>query len=397
MDTPRQRKVQREQADKESLIKYIEVLRSAEEYPPGDAWMSITDAARVTRTSEAMARRWVTSGRLPIKKGVYGIPPKTRLVRLSDVAQIRPIIDPTAAISDGTRKLDLPSIPRQQAQIMQDYQRILSETATLKTTVAQFTQELRASLRGGLDALEKRLNTEQSRLTNAFEQQFGELRERLTCQLEEIRSTVTAHYSELEWHVTELTNLQRQLQQAHEELAASITLQNQAQRAYLQEETHRLDAERQTQAERLEAVSAQLEHVILTIDQTGRDLVALEKRQQAALGSQAQTFKAITEQMARDFACDLQQLERDQAQDVAAINRQIESINIGLEQVNDGITEAHRTAEASRAAQESRISTLEQRLEHERTVRYALEQQLTALTQAVTQPGKPKGRQRRGS
>ncbi len=40
-------------------------------------------------TSEAMARRWVTSGRFKVKKEAVGIPPRTRLVRLSDVAAIR--------------------------------------------------------------------------------------------------------------------------------------------------------------------------------------------------------------------------------------------------------------------------------------------------------------------
>src|SRR5690348_14966786 len=95
------------QDNKEDRTRYVEDLASPEEYP-GDAWISITDAARITRTSEAMARRWVTSGRLPVKKDAVGIPPRTRLVRLSDVAKIRPIVDPTAAITGEVRKLDLP-------------------------------------------------------------------------------------------------------------------------------------------------------------------------------------------------------------------------------------------------------------------------------------------------
>lgn len=41
--------------------------------------MSLTDAARVTRTSEAMARRWVSSGRLPVKREPAGINQRTRL------------------------------------------------------------------------------------------------------------------------------------------------------------------------------------------------------------------------------------------------------------------------------------------------------------------------------
>src|SRR5690348_4638608 len=105
--------------NKTTHVRYVEDLAS-----PEDAWVSITDAARITRTSEAMARRWVTSGRLPVKRQPVGLNQQTRLVRLSDVATIRPIIDPTAAISDEVHKLDLPSIPRQQAQMQQDHERL---------------------------------------------------------------------------------------------------------------------------------------------------------------------------------------------------------------------------------------------------------------------------------
>lgn len=45
-----QRKAQ-QVAERRDLMQYVEELASPEEYPPGDAWMSLTDAARVTRTS----------------------------------------------------------------------------------------------------------------------------------------------------------------------------------------------------------------------------------------------------------------------------------------------------------------------------------------------------------
>src|SRR5712691_5552607 len=149
-----QRKAQQDEG-REDLVQYVEELAGPEAYPPGDAWISLTDAARVTRTSEAMARRWVTSGRLPVKKETVGIPPRTRLVRISDVAKIRPIVDPTAAITGDVRKLDLPSIPRQQQQIMADHERILQETAHLTGMVEQFT----TSLQETLDQLATRLTT----------------------------------------------------------------------------------------------------------------------------------------------------------------------------------------------------------------------------------------------
>src|SRR5260370_33474857 len=105
----------------------MEELDTLEEYREVGAGISVTEAARITKTSEAMPRRWVTSGRLKMKKDPVGIPPRTRLVRLSDVAKIRPIVDPTAAVTDDVRKLDLPSIPRQQLQIMQDPERLTKQ------------------------------------------------------------------------------------------------------------------------------------------------------------------------------------------------------------------------------------------------------------------------------
>src|SRR5437764_14440135 len=121
--TPSEQRKAEQKASKDDLVQYVEELAG-----PEDAWVSLTDAARITRTSEAMARRWVTSGRLKVKKEPVGVPPRTRLVRMSDVAKIRPIVDPTAAMTGDVRKLDLPSIPRQQLQIIQDHERLTKQT-----------------------------------------------------------------------------------------------------------------------------------------------------------------------------------------------------------------------------------------------------------------------------
>ncbi len=141
-----QRRKEEEKTAQEDRIQYVEELASTFEYPDGDTWISLTDAARVTRTSEAMARRWVTSGRLRVKKEAVGIPPRTRLVRLSDVAAIRPIVDPTAAITGEVRKLDLPSIPRQQLQIMEEHHHLLTQTEALRVMVERKPPTFAATL-----------------------------------------------------------------------------------------------------------------------------------------------------------------------------------------------------------------------------------------------------------
>src|SRR5579885_2514948 len=382
-----------ETSSKESRIKYVDELANAADYPPGDAWISITDAARVTRTSEAMARRWVTSGRLTIKPGDYGIPPRTRLVRLSDVAKIRPIVDPTAAISDDTRKLDLPSIPRQQAQIMQDHQHLLVETGKALLAVEQLKEETRKQLEEQLDLLKK-----QCALINTLEERLNDLSK----LVEETSNTVTTHGGTLEQLTTELTTLQGQLQQARAELAANITEASQAQHTRLQEATTRLDTRAEAQERTLTEISSTLATAQAAIEQTRQEQAALEKRQKAAQENQTQALRTEMAQQAHDLAKELQQLESDQAKDIASINSQIESINTGLDQANSAITAARRIATGSQTqarAQESRITELQQELEDERSARRILEQQLAALTQRVnalsSEPGKPTGRERR--
>src|SRR6266567_402690 len=176
-----QHKVQ-QAAAREDLMQYVEELASAEAYPPGDAWISLTDAARVTRTSEAMARRWVTSGRLKVKKETVGIPPRTRLVRLSDVAKIRPIVDPTAAITGDIRKLDLPSIPRQQLQIMQDHERLtrqielaLEASKQHEASTHAALEQVTAGLRELSEDLSHRLSTHRDELADQARQHQQEL------------------------------------------------------------------------------------------------------------------------------------------------------------------------------------------------------------------------------
>ena len=50
--TPREEQHKAQQHEgRDDLVQYIEELASPEEYPEGDAWISLTDAARITRTS----------------------------------------------------------------------------------------------------------------------------------------------------------------------------------------------------------------------------------------------------------------------------------------------------------------------------------------------------------
>src|SRR5213082_2530161 len=93
---------------------------------PDDYWLTITDAARATRRQEVSIRRWISKGLLPVRRQHVGLNQRTRLVRASDLATLTPIIDPAGAITSDRSRLDLTSIPAQQAQIKASQQALLT-------------------------------------------------------------------------------------------------------------------------------------------------------------------------------------------------------------------------------------------------------------------------------
>src|SRR5437868_10334652 len=92
---------------------------------PDDYWLTITDAARATRRQDVSIRRWISKGLLPVRRQHVGLNQRTRLVRASDLAKLTPIIDPAGAISTERSKLDLTSIPVQQAQLKASQQELV--------------------------------------------------------------------------------------------------------------------------------------------------------------------------------------------------------------------------------------------------------------------------------
>lgn len=98
---------------------------------PDDYWLSITDAARVTRRQEITIRRWIAAGELPVRGQRMGLNKRTRHVRASDLARLTPIIDPAAAITGAPAQVNLLSIPEQQAQLLLEQQRVAREIEAL--------------------------------------------------------------------------------------------------------------------------------------------------------------------------------------------------------------------------------------------------------------------------
>src|SRR5438128_887001 len=99
---------------------------------PDDYWLTITDAARATRRQDVSIRRWISKGLLPVRRQHVGLNQRTRLVRASDLAALTPIIDPAGAITTERSRLDLTSIPAQQAQIKASQQTLLTQLDQLQ-------------------------------------------------------------------------------------------------------------------------------------------------------------------------------------------------------------------------------------------------------------------------
>jgi uncharacterized protein YbcI len=362
-----QRKAQQD-AGKDDLVQYVEELANVEEYPEGDTWISLTDAARITRTSEAMARRWVTSGRLQVKKEPVGIPPRTRLVRLSDVAKIRPIVDPTAAITGEVRKLDLASIPRQQLQIMEDHQHLLQQVQAVLDASKQHEASTHATLeqvmarfRELADGQEK--FAEETRQTwHAHQQQYQALAHRDEEQqqlIQQVRDTFAESLRDLDRSIhQELVGQQEQHQHDLEQLRTYLLGQlTDAQQALERKLTEQGQEHRK-----------QVDHVRC-------DLV----QQQEALATLRQDITTLVEQQVREVFTAVEQLARDQAQDVAAQNERLETIEKRMEQVATRAEAAQVTALGAQKRaddQDQRLQEVRKILQGEVAARQALEQRI---------------------
>jgi chromosome segregation ATPase len=348
--SPSEQRKAEHKAGKDDLVQYVEELAGPEEYPEGDAWISLTDAARITRTSEAMTRRWVTSGRLKVKKEPVGVPPRTRLVRLSDVAKIRPIVDPTAAITGEVRKLDLPSIPRQQLQIMEDHQRLTELMQEVLEASKQHVAETRTAF---------------EQLTARGEQQVEELQHALDLELQQrevLAEQVRNQAHQIEQSNGQLAEQGRQHQHDVEQLRTHLLSQlTEAQQAW----EHQLSERGQEHRNQVDGVR--------------RDLT----QQQEALATLRRDMTTLVEQQVREVLTALEQLARDQAHDLATLTERLETIEQRIEQVAKRVEAAQITVlgyQQHADTQDQVIAELRAQLQEEVQARQRLSMQVSLLT-----------------
>jgi DNA repair exonuclease SbcCD ATPase subunit len=185
---------------------------------PDDYWLTLTDAARATRRQDVTIRRWISKGLLPVRRQHVGLNQRTRLVRASDLAALTPIIDPAGAISTERGKLDLTSIPTQQAQIKASQQHVLAQLEDLHNQLqkeAETTQHLLAEQDGRQRNALASLNTEMTaRLTHTLVQLRTEIEMELAKQQAEVERSIQTLETRT---TTELSKLAQRLSSLEEQ------------------------------------------------------------------------------------------------------------------------------------------------------------------------------------
>ena len=314
----------------ETQVRYVEELVG-----PDDAWISLTDAARMTRTSEAMARRWVTTGRLPVRRQPVGMNQRTRLVRLSDVATIRPIIDPEAAITDEIRKLDLPSIPRQQAQIMRDHEQLLHQVQQGQEAISEIRRDL-----GGVSAQSHRSVEELRQQLLSHQTSLQELRSLQKQQHAVLAAQMQDQMHALEQMTQEMTAQSEQFLYDLEQLRIMVMARSQEIQQEVDHKVAALDQEYRQQSHQMrQDLTARLQHHQEWIDdvfQGLKDALAKQEHAQAqfqqALATQQETLKTLIERRIREVQTSFEQSITRQAQDWAALAKQLEEVEQKQEQ-----------------------------------------------------------------
>lgn len=283
---------------------------------PDDYWLTITDAARATRRQDVSIRRWIAKGLLPVRRQNVGLNQRTRLVRASDLAKLTPIIDPAGAISTERGRLDLTSIPVQQAQIKTAQQQITARLEQLardiqntsdnamqllreqETQQAQALSDLRIELKEQLARQYETLSNRVNDLDTALNQQReslthvrDELLTRLDRQqswfeqaIEQAQTSIIASETILLQHVSSLRERVEEYAEDHRRSLAEV-------RQHVDEQQARLQAEIE-QREQLAQFVVQLASTVTSLEQTA----SYERRERQRLEQQLQSVESSMEE-----------------------------------------------------------------------------------------------------
>lgn len=185
---------------------------------PDDFWLTITDAARATRRQDVSIRRWIAKGLLPVRRQNVGLNQRTRLVRASDLEKLTPIIDPAGAISTAQGRLDLTSIPVQQAHIKASQQQISAQLEQLVEVVKSNAEEARQAL----DAQQLQQEQSVASLRADIEASLEQQRAISTRQFDEIEATLAQQREDTAKHLEALSARLTQQRAEHEHAVSQL-------------------------------------------------------------------------------------------------------------------------------------------------------------------------------
>jgi hypothetical protein len=264
------------QNEGESQEKLVDDLVDEQDY-----WLSVTDAARVTRRQEITIRRWIAAGELAVRRQRMGLNKRTRHVRASDLARLTPIIDPMATITGAPANADLLSIPVQQARLLTTQQEQAERLTSLDDMVAslimQRTSDLgsQAQQHQTLLAFHRETNDNIQTMHQEFEQRHHHLQAQLDARMQSVyqqfRAINEQNTQEATQRRTEAEQIARQvagLEETIDQLTENV--KNQFEQERLAWELY-VQSQAQTQRQQGEAFEAHLralfEHQLTNIQQ----------------------------------------------------------------------------------------------------------------------------------
>jgi cob(I)alamin adenosyltransferase len=307
---------------------------------PDDYWLTLTDAARVTRRQEVTIRRWVATGTLPVRNRPLGLNKRTRHVRASDLAKLSPIVDASATISGATAQIDLLSIPTQQAEILARHQQVQQQLESIAAQAETASRERHQ--------IEERVGQTQSEVTRRF-QQMEERESAVGRQVTSLKQAV----QRLSGSIKELQDEQKAVRQLQEHDALQIRAFDEAQSQHLariqrvEKRAERIEILEKRQAEeakqwaeqqrRLELVATQQNALVSAVGKVeetlARNTSERRRAEESAVGRINQLQQSLTQ-----LGDELHQQTALTSQQVHALQRQMQESESQSQPVRDLLT-----------------------------------------------------------
>ena len=360
--------------EKAARLRYVNELKGAD-----DRWVTVKVAARITGVSEAMANRWVTSGRIPMKGNplareadLVGQEGRTRQVRLNDVREIRPILYPALATETAVNTLNIKDIPKEMArvsaeaaQIAEDHQTLMGKYDELLAVMAQWEASLREQ--GETFAGQVLVQGE------AFAGQAHELQEEYRRLLQQQQEIQAKQLSLVEARIEKELQIQSQ---ACDQLWQTWREMESARREEMQRVSNQQEKLTNAQGELFGKLEAYHEQGQLFAQQQQQSWAAFQRQVNAGLARSEAAFRENIGTTENRLRADKTRLEETLLQQLSSVRQDIDAEIAGLRQQVGSLEQQLKQAE-ERAARWEQVAT----------EKVALADQMVQIVAALTARG----------